>query len=233
MFHPLRWANATVEPLQGVPWPSRKLLGLVASGKLRTHRAGRNARETAKLLRRHLWFKYLHMTNSFFRFPDLYSIRLEYIRRFAARSEFVLFGRGWDRNDWIRRELGDVAFAVEPVPCQNKMEALSRFRFSLCIENCVFPGYVTEKLFDGIFAGTVPVYLGAPDIETLIAKDVYVDAREFATPDDLWRRLAAMPREEWERRREAAQDFLASEAYGPFREETMATQILAWIESCT
>ena len=43
----------------------------------------------------------------------------------------------------------------------NKIQYLSRFRFSICPENSNAPGYVTEKLFEAFLAGAVPIYWGA------------------------------------------------------------------------
>jgi hypothetical protein len=41
-----------------------------------------------------------------------------------------------------------------------KRKILAKFMFYLAFENSIEPGYVTEKPFDGLMAGTVPVYLG-------------------------------------------------------------------------
>ena len=41
-----------------------------------------------------------------------------------------------------------------------KREVISKYMFYMAFENSLEPGYVTEKPFDGIFAGIVPVYLG-------------------------------------------------------------------------
>ncbi len=41
-----------------------------------------------------------------------------------------------------------------------KQQALSKYLFYLAFENTIEPGYVTEKVFDALIAGTVPIYLG-------------------------------------------------------------------------
>ncbi len=42
----------------------------------------------------------------------------------------------------------------------NKHEYLKQFKFNLCPENSSNEGYVTEKIFDAIAAGCVPIYWG-------------------------------------------------------------------------
>jgi hypothetical protein len=41
-----------------------------------------------------------------------------------------------------------------------KRKAIARFMFNMAFENSIEEGYVTEKPFDALIAGTVPVYLG-------------------------------------------------------------------------
>ena len=56
----------------------------------------------------------------------------------------------------------DVFGLVSRIP--RKEEGLCPYRFSVAIENAVAPGYFTEKILDCFATGTIPVYLGAPDI---------------------------------------------------------------------
>lgn len=46
----------------------------------------------------------------------------------------------------------------------DKLEYLKQFRFNLCPENYDTYGYVTEKLFDAIGAGCIPIYWGSSNI---------------------------------------------------------------------
>jgi len=50
----------------------------------------------------------------------------------------------------------------------DKVEFCSKYKFNIAFENSVYPGYVTEKLIDGLAAQSVPVYYGDP----LVARDV-------------------------------------------------------------
>jgi len=61
-----------------------------------------------------------------------------------------------------------------------KLEVLGRYRFNLAFENCIDRDYVTEKWFDCLLAGCVPVYAGAPNIADFApSPESYVDARAF------------------------------------------------------
>jgi hypothetical protein len=65
---------------------------------------------------------------------------------------------------------------------------LSKYKFYIAWENSVSTSYVTEKLWQGLAAGAVPIYRGAPDIRALLPHpdaaimwDDYESADELAT----------------------------------------------------
>ncbi|XP_073310972.1 glycoprotein 3-alpha-L-fucosyltransferase A-like isoform X1 [Primulina huaijiensis] len=47
----------------------------------------------------------------------------------------------------------------------DKVEALKRYKFSLAFENSNEEDYVTEKFFQSLVAGSVPIVIGAPNIQ--------------------------------------------------------------------
>ena len=54
----------------------------------------------------------------------------------------------------------DVFGPVTRRPVPEKLSIFQRYRFVLCFENDLYPGYVTEKPFDAWAAGSVPLYWG-------------------------------------------------------------------------
>jgi len=68
----------------------------------------------------------------------------------------------------------------------SKHEILRGYRFALAFENSIAPDYVTEKFFDALIAGAVPVYLGAPNVEDFAPGDrCYLSVRDFSSPREL------------------------------------------------
>jgi hypothetical protein len=69
---------------------------------------------------------------------------------------------------------------------QTKLETIAKYKFTLAFENAIGPDYVTEKFFDPLIAGSVPVYLGAPNIDLFAPGDrCYIDVRDFESPKSL------------------------------------------------
>jgi len=74
--------------------------------------------------------------------------------------------------------INDFAQVVRNKSCYNSNDLLkvfSFYKFIICCENSNTQGYVTEKIFNVLLAGSIPVYNGAPDIERYINKDRYIN----------------------------------------------------------
>lgn len=179
---------------------------------------------------------------------ELYTARLDAVRFFHAHGEIDLYGRHWDdaprrvgktrtpamlrrlaERAWVARQrlvpdpryAAAAAAARGPVP--SKCETLARYRFALCFENSTIAGWVTEKLFDCLFAGTVPVYWGPAGVAEWVPPECYVDMRRFAGFADLRAFLHALTPRQIAEYREAGRAFLASPRFDPFR-------LRAWTE---
>ena len=52
----------------------------------------------------------------------------------------------------------------------SKIEILKKYKFNVCYENVLLKGYITDKLPHTFFTNSIPIYLGAPDIENLFSQ---------------------------------------------------------------
>jgi hypothetical protein len=179
---------------------------------------------------------------------ELYSERLNAIEFFARTGDIDLYGMGWDGppyrvggGPWIPgtvRRLGRRAEAalsrLRPDPrrvaarkvwrgrVDSKLDALSRYTFSICIENQLLDGWITEKLHDCLRAGCIPIYLGAPDVDRWIPPECFIDMRRFDGYGELRSYLQSLGDVEIQAYREAGREFLDSERFAPFSKQAFA-----------
>lgn len=171
---------------------------------------------------------------------ELYSERVRTIRWFEANhpADFDLFGTGWDKHLFTGplpvRALNRIAplarLAAERRPSYRgavrlKKDVLAKYKFSICYENSRVPGYITEKIFDSMFAGCVPVYWGAPDIGRHVPAGCFIDRRAFCSHEALYAYLKAMPDAEYAGRLSAIRDYLAGDRHYQFSDRYFAETV--------
>ena len=65
-----------------------------------------------------------------------------------------------------------------------KLCIIRSYKFTLAIENSRQLGYITEKLFQPLLVGSVPIYMGAPDVSEVLPHDMSViHVSDFSTID--------------------------------------------------
>jgi len=67
-----------------------------------------------------------------------------------------------------------------------KLRLASEYLFTIAIENSINHDYITEKLWHAFIAGTVPIYLGAPNIDEWLpcSSNCLIDLRNFTSAKD-------------------------------------------------
>lgn len=110
--------------------------------------------------------KMISMISSNKSFTEGQKNRLEWVNKIGDQVD--LYGRGFN----------EIA---------NKEEGLCDYMFSVVIENGVYESYYTEKILDCFATGTIPVYLGSPDIAEHFNKDGIIElSDEFEVSEEIY-----------------------------------------------
>jgi len=180
---------------------------------------------------------------------ELYSERKKLIRWFEANhlEDFDLYGVGWNeyRFKGIKpfRALNRISivrkimfkYFGEYYPSYkgkvvNKFETMQYYKFAICYENIKdISGYITEKILDAMFAGCVPIYLGAKNVSEHIPKNSFIDKRDFTTYEELYSNIKNIDEKEYMDYLHNIELFLQSEKGYKFSAESNANILLGVI----
>jgi hypothetical protein len=160
---------------------------------------------------------------------EIYLERRNAINYFSVQAGFDLFGYGWDKvkaNDLSKEAVENCYRGT----VDDKLAVLNKYRFALCFENAIFPGYVTEKIFDALIAGCVPIYYGALDINDFVPANCFINRRDFGNYRDLHDYLLKIDENKFNEYLNNIRKFLDSDNYEKFTQEYNAKQILNILE---
>lgn len=133
---------------------------------------------------------------------ELYSLRRQFAKycEHNIPQDFDLYGPGWPPSSIYKGS----------VP--SKLALLQRYKFCFCIENSSHtPGYITEKIFDCLRAGCIPIYQGSEPLDHYIPADCYVNPSHFASFDELIAFLRQFTEKDYAQFLQARDAFLISD----------------------
>ena len=175
---------------------------------------------------------------------DLYVERVAVIRWYEqnAPRHFELYGLGWNKP---RHESGMVGrmkrraqrlatqlFGYRPFPSwkgevTDKSSVLLRAKFAYCYENIYgLTGYVTEKIFDSLMNGCIPIYWGADDIGSRVPPDCFIDRHDFRDTAAVHAHLLSMTAKEYARKQRAIREYLGSRSAEKYSSEYFVRSIV-------
>jgi hypothetical protein len=173
---------------------------------------------------------------------ELYSERMRAIRWFESHApkDFDLYGKFWELHTFngprLVRALNRISFLRKTFAIRrpswkgeitSKNEVLRNYRYCICYENARdIPGNISEKIFHCFFAGCIPIYLGAPNIERLIPRRCFIPKEEFSSYEDLYRYLKGMSDREYLGYIDSIEAYLKSEQIQLFSPETWARNLI-------
>jgi hypothetical protein len=180
---------------------------------------------------------------------ELYSERVRAIRWFERRApnQLYLYGNGWRVPQKRLGHFGRLLYRLEKIlpfltrrpvfpsyqgPTLTKWEPLSRSRFCICFENARdISGYLTEKIFDCIFAGCIPIYWGEPNIQDWLPPECFIDFRSFKSYDDLYLHMNSMSEQDFILMQKAGREFILSHAFRCHSSASFASKVIDRIYS--
>ncbi|WP_340251809.1 glycosyltransferase family 10 domain-containing protein [Roseobacter sp. HKCC-CH-9208] len=175
------------------------------------------------------------------KYKDLYKERARIIQYFETSNteEFKLYGSAWD----IRHEL--LAFPkLQKIArklkirgnlksyggiCVSKNDVIRSSTFNICFENCIYPGYLSEKVFDAILGGSIPIYWGHHGIPQSL-KTAVIDASQFQSSKDIVQHCGSLDIEERLKIIRNGKKFLQSDGL-KYSHQIYANQITRHIET--
>ncbi|MFV7234934.1 glycosyltransferase family 10 domain-containing protein [Flavobacterium sp. ZB4R12] len=176
---------------------------------------------------------------------ELYSSRKNVINYMEKNhpEEFDFYGLGWDffvlGNSLLERVVNKLKIPLKIFNKQyrtykgsvlRKNAVLKKYSFSLCYENVKdIPGYITEKIFDSFFAGCVPIYLGADNIDKYIPNDCFIDRRDFDSFEDVYLYIKSMSEQDYQKYLTNIQKFIDSKIDNQFSNNNFSNTLLKGI----
>ena len=185
---------------------------------------------------------------------SLHDRRIDAIRFFEqhAPDRFALFGSGWDVAaagsgvlGRLNRQVGRLQRRLRPDvpatypswrgPVERKQDVLDRARFAVCYEDWRgAPGYISEKIFDCLTSGCVPVYIGSAHSRPPIPEDCFIDGDQFGTPGEMFAFIERIDAGHFAMYQQGIREFLAGPHAQRFTTahwiETLVTRILADVQ---
>lgn len=164
---------------------------------------------------------------------DLYRERIRVIEWFEKYEpeNFDLFGHDWNLPRWGHGPIGRIVRGIArrvglkggflktyKGKLREKKIALEKTKFSICFENVSNqPGYISEKIFDSMVYGCVPVYWGCNNIDQYVPSSCFIDFRKFKSVGCLFAFLQNITNNRYAEYQNEIRSFLTSEQFKVFR----------------
>jgi len=121
--------------------------------------------------------KVLNQQRKFCSFMVSNGTAVERIEFFNKISQY----RGVDSGG---RHLNNIGSPIQP-GVDNKLEWMSKYKFSITFENSSYPGYTTEKLMHALITDTIPIYWGNPLASLDFNPKAFINCHDYKSFDEV------------------------------------------------
>lgn len=114
-----------------------------------------------------------------------HNLRLDFIRRFCIKYDSLMdiFGVGMEQEGLGNNYKGLISYGKTIKGSINsKYDAMSQYKYALCIENGQNYYYFTEKICDSFLSLSMPIYWGCLDINSYFPEDSFYNL-DINNPD--------------------------------------------------
>ncbi|MDR4307112.1 hypothetical protein IHQ68_10825 [Chelatococcus sambhunathii] len=125
---------------------------------------------------------------------SLYATRQNLALELHQLGRLRLIGRGWPEGV----SEGESRYVKGALDAKHAF--LAHSNFTLAYENCISDYYVTEKIWQGIQGGCLPIYFANDTIYQAFPSHSFIDGSQFKTAEQLGEFVEAMPVHEYIRR---------------------------------
>ena len=168
------------------------------------------------------------MINTYFT-GHQYDLRIKSVQWFLENhpNDILIYGKGWQPLKEKLSPDGKKAFDAQYKGyVDDKIKTVSTSKFSLAYENISYPDYVSEKIFDVMAAGSVPIYAGAPNITDYVPKACFINYNDFKSHEELYQFLTTMDDNTYQKYLNCIQKFMENPEKNPNHYKNVANKIL-------
>lgn len=200
----------------GLPFEQRRIACLVGANRKMRHRSGIMAMKKGWHFSWQDWLDYVFCPGELITYRST-------IGRLCAQYDqgtFDIFGEGWDIHDETRgRCLG--------VPKTSTLSYIGNYRYYFAFENHESEySLISERIWDSLWADTVPVYRGNKHLDRYVPKECFLDANNFESPKAMLDWLVRSSESDWAKYRKAGRDFINSTEIEKHLPDACAEEIL-------
>ena len=147
-------------------------------------------------------------------------------------TDILFYGIGWNSLKETLSENAQPYFEKQYggyIP--DKIETISHAKFVLAFENERFEDYVSEKIYDAMAAGSVPIYSGAPNITDYLPKECFIDFHAFKNHEELYEYISTMTEETYKSYMNCIQTYMKNPTKNENHPENVVSVILSHIDN--
>jgi alpha(1,3/1,4) fucosyltransferase len=156
---------------------------------------------------------------------DLYSKRQEFINNWNEnypQIQIDIYGKGWESDSRFKNQYFGIA--------EDKLEKLKEYKYSLVFENLNSSYYVTEKIFDSLKAGCIPIYYGCSEVNHLVPEHLFIRITDLENLTDIYQKLTQLNGEDFNNFLERNNEYLKSDNWRINTSRNLAKKIITRIK---